>query len=134
MSKFLVAAVAASVPFFAPTAAFAQSMAPGAELFGQQVRVAAANGDVNTLSFQPDGTVYISSTNGQSAQGNWSVQNNNMCITMGTARECWQYRGPFRAQQALSMVSDCGATTQWTALGVNQPPQQPVQRRAGERG
>ncbi len=133
MSKYFVAVAAASIPFFAPSAAFAQDMAPGAELHGQQVQVAAANGDVNTLTFQPDGTVYISSTNGQSAQGNWAVQNNNMCITMGAARECWQYRGPFRAQQALSMVSDCGATTQWTAMGVNQP-QAPVQRRAGERG
>jgi hypothetical protein len=33
----------------------------------------------------------------------------------------------------MQMVSDCGATTSWTAMGVNQP-QQPVQRRAGERG
>ena len=133
MKKFLVAAGAASIPFLAPSAAFAQDMVPGAELYGQQVQVAAANGDVNTLTFQPDGQVFINSTNGQSAQGTWSVVNNNMCITMGAARECWTYRGPFRAQEALSMVSDCGATTQWTALGVNQP-QPPVQRRAGERG
>lgn len=133
MSKFVVAAAAASIGFFAPSAASAQSMMPGAELYGQQVQVTAANGDVNTLSFQQDGTVYISSTNGQSAQGNWSIVNNNMCITAGGARECWAYRAPFQAQRAMQMISDCGATTSWTAMGVNQP-QQPVQRRAGERG
>jgi hypothetical protein len=133
MKKLFVAAAAASIPFLAPTAASAQSMMPGSELYGQQVQVASANGEVNTLSFQQDGTVYISSTNGQSARGNWSAQNGNMCITMGAARECWAYNAPFRAQQALRMVSDCGAETQWTAMGVNQP-QQPVQRRAGERG
>jgi hypothetical protein len=133
MRRIIVAVAAVATPFLAPAVASAQSMQPGAELNGQQVQVAAANGDVNTLSFQPDGTVYISSTNGQSAQGNWSVVNNNMCITAGGARECWQYRAPFRAQQAMQMVSDCGATTSWTAMGVNQP-QQPVQRRAGERG
>lgn len=133
MRKMFVAAAAAAIPFLAPSAASAQSMQPGAELHGQQVQVAATNGDVNTLSFQPDGTVYISSTNGQSAQGNWAVQNNNICITAGAGRECWPYRAPFQAQRAMQMVSDCGATTSWTALGVNQP-QQPVQRRAGERG
>lgn len=133
MRRYVLAAAAAAIPFLAPSAASAQSMQPGAELHGQQVQVAAANGDVNTLSFQPDGTVYISSTNGQSAQGNWSIVNNNMCITAGGARECWAYRAPFQAQQAMQMVSDCGATTSWTAMGVNQP-QQPVQRRAGERG
>lgn len=134
MSKFVVAAAVAAIPLLAPSAAFAQQWGPGSELHGQQVQVAAANGDVNTLTFQPDGSLFISSTNGQSAQGNWSVQNNNLCVTVGANRECWAYRGPMQAQRAMTMVSDCGASTQWTALGVNQPPQQPVQRRAGERG
>jgi hypothetical protein len=76
--------------------------------------------------------VHITSTNGQSAHGRWYVQDSSMCIAVGSGRECWQYRSPFQAQQAMTMVSDCGATTRWTALGTNRP--QPVQRRAGERG
>jgi hypothetical protein len=131
MRKILTVFAVAGVPVavMAPTAAAAQ---PGAELNGQQVQVVAANGETNTLSFQPDGQVYISSTNGQSAQGTWSVQGQSMCISAGGRRECWPYRSAFRAQQPMTMVSDCGATTQWTALGVNQPA--PTQQRAGERG
>lgn len=131
MSKKLTALAigGATLAAMAPTAASAQQ--PGSELFGQQVQVLAANGESNTLSFQPDGQVFVSSTNGQSAQGTWSVQGSNMCISVASARECWPYRAAFRAQQPMTMVSDCGATTQWTALGVNQPP---VQQRAGERG
>lgn len=129
-----VAAAAASIAFMVPAVASAQQMAPGAELYGQQVQVMAANGDTNTLMFQPDGTVHITSTNGQSAHGRWYVEGSSMCIAAGSARECWQYRAPFQAGQPLTLVSDCGATTRWTAMGVNQPPMQPVQQRAGERG
>lgn len=132
MSKLLTAA-ATAIAFMLPATAAAQQMAPGAELIGQQVRVMAANGDTNNLTFQSDGTVHITSTNGQSAHGRWYAQGSSMCIAAGSATECWQYSTPFQAGQAMTMVSDCGATTNWTALGVNQPPQ-PVQRRAGERG
>jgi len=134
MRKMITAAATAVVSGFMmmPAAASAQSMQPGSELYGQQVQVVAANGDTNTLTFQQGGDLMISSTNGQSARGTWNVQNGNMCIALGATRECWPYRAAFQAQQPMTMVSDCGATTQWTALGVNQPP--PVQRRAGERG
>ena len=134
-SAFLVPAAAAVglFAFMAPSAAQAQTMATGAEIYGQQVQVAAANGDINTLTFQQDGLVRISSTNGQSAIGRWMVQNGQMCISVASgARECWAYQNPFQAQQAVTMVSDCGATTRWTALNTN--PLQPTQRRAGERG
>jgi hypothetical protein len=133
MRKILTPAAGAAAAFFmlSPATAAAQQLPPGAELHGQQVQVLAANGETNTLTFQPDGSLYISSTNGQSAQGNWSVQGNQMCVSVGAARECFPYRAAFRAQQPVSMVSDCGASSQWTALGVNEPP---VQRRAGERG
>lgn len=133
MRKYVLAA-AGTAAFFgmaAPAAAAAQPMQPGAELYNQQVQVLAANGETNTLTFQQDGSLNISSTNGQSAQGNWAVQGQNLCVSMASSRECWPYRSAFQAQQPMTMVSDCGATTQWTALGVNQPP---VQQRAGERG
>ena len=126
-----VAAAAGVLAFVAPGAAFAQSWAPGAELYNQQVQVASTNGDVNTLTFGQDGSLQIVSSNGASAQGQWMVQGNQLCVMVGSARECWGYRTPFQASRAVSMTSDCGATTQWTALGTNQPP---VQNRAGERG
>jgi hypothetical protein len=134
-SKILLPAAAAVglFAFMAPSTAQAQTVLTGAELYGQQVQVAADNGDINTLTFQQDGLVRISSTNGQSAIGRWFVQNNQMCISVASgARECWGYQSPFQAQQAVTMISDCGATTRWTALNTN--PLQPTQRRAGERG
>ena len=134
-SKILLPAAAAVglFAFMAPASAQAQTVVTGAELYGQQVQVAADNGDINTLTFQQDGLVRISSTNGQSAIGRWFVQNNQMCISVASgARECWAYQSPFQAQQAVTMISDCGATTRWTALNTN--PLQPTQRRAGERG
>ena len=131
----LVPAVAAAGLFalMAPTAAQAQTVPTGAEIYGQQVQVSAANGDINTLTFQQDGLVRISSTNGQSAIGRWFAQNGQLCISAANgARECWAYQSPFQAQQAVTMISDCGSTTRWTALNTNQ--QVPTQRRAGERG
>lgn len=134
MSKFVIAAVAAAgFVALAPSTASAQNMmAPGAELYGQQVQVLAGNGETNSLYFSPDGTVQLSSMNGQSATGNWYVQNNMLCISASGARECWPYRAAFQARQPVTLVSDCGATSQWTAMNVNM--QQPMQRRAGERG
>jgi len=139
MRKILVAAAiggAALVATAAPSVAAAQSMSPtGAELYGHAVRVAMADGNSNTLYFQQDGTVRIGSAAGQElAQGRWFVQNQMLCMEAGAGvRECWPYRAAFEAQRAVNLTSDCGVTSQWTALSTNaqQPPQQ---RRAGERG
>lgn len=112
------------------------AMPMGSELYGHTVRVDLPGGVVNDLMFHQDGTVMISSpSGGANAQGRWFVQNQMMCIELGSgARECWQYRGPFQAQQAVTMTSDCGVTSRWTAMSTNRPPAQPMQQRSGERG
>ena len=47
----------AAVLAAAPSSAFAQTWQPGAELWGQPVRVTWANGVSNTLYFDQNGTV-----------------------------------------------------------------------------
>lgn len=137
MSKKFVAAAltGAALMTLAPSSAAAQAMPSGAEL--QEVRVDMANGAMNTLQFQPDGTVRILSSSGMEvAQGRWFVQNQMLCLELGpNARECWPYRAAFQAYQAATLTSDCGATSQWTALSTRQAaPPPPEPRRAGERG
>ncbi len=138
MRKSMAAAVggAALLVAVTPAAASAQMMSPtGAELYGNAVRVVMADGNSNTLYFQQDGVVRIGSAAGQElATGRWFVQNQNLCMEAGAGvRECWPYRMMFEAQRPVSLTSDCGVTSQWTALSTN-PVQQPSQRRAGERG
>ena len=137
MRKNLVAATfggAALMAVAAPSAASAQSMMTptGAEIVGHPVRVAFANGATNTLYFDPSGTVRIAGAAGEElAQGRWFVQNQMMCVEAGAgARECWPYRAAFQSQRPVTLTSDCGATSQWTALSTNEP----APRRAGERG
>jgi len=117
----------------APSAAFAQTWQPGAELWGQTVRVTWANGLSNTLYFDQNGTVRIAGPDGmQVTQGTWTADGSRICVSLANgARECWPYSTAFMAQQPVTLTSDCGSTSQWTALSVNQPP---TQRRAGERG
>jgi hypothetical protein len=133
MRKNLVAAIVGGASLAVAVPAAAQSWTPGAEIAGHSVRVGFANGATNTLYFDPNGTVRIAGGDGMElAQGRWFVQNNNLCIEAGAGlRECWAYQTPFQAQRAVTLTSDCGSTSQWTALSTNQPP---TQRRAGERG
>lgn len=135
MRKNLVAATlggAALMAVAAPSAAAAQSIPTGAEIAGHPVRVSFANGATNTLYFDPSGTVRIASAAGEElAVGRWFVQNQMMCVEGGAGlRECWPYRAAFQAQRPVTLTSDCGATSQWTALSTNEP----APRRAGERG
>lgn len=135
MRKNLIAAAlggVALVTFAAPSSAAAQAPT-GAEL--QEMRVQMPDGAMNLLYFQPDGTVRIaSSTGAEVAQGRWFVQNQMLCLELGpNARECWPYQEVFEAMKAVNLTSDCGATSQWTALSTRQ--QAPVQMPApGERG
>jgi len=136
MRKNLVAAFiggTAMMAVAAPSAAAAQSMAPtGAEIAGHPVRVAFSNGASNTLYFDPSGSVRISGAAGEDLTvGRWFVQNQMMCVEAGAGlRECWPYQAAFQAQRTVTLTSDCGATSQWTALSTNEP----APRRAGERG
>jgi hypothetical protein len=103
----------------------------GAELRGATAQVEFANGVVNNVNFHPDGTATIQGPSGPSVNANWFVQGQQLCLQTGTGRECWPYRMHFQAGQPLTLTSDCGATSQWTALSTQQPTVVP---RSGERG
>ena len=136
MRKILLtlAVSGAAVLAVAPSSASAQTWQPGAELWGQPVRVTWANGVSNTLYFEQNGVVRIAGPDGtEVTQGTWTAANNQICVSLANgARECWPYNMAFVAQQPVTLTSTCGSTSQWTALSTNQPP--PTQRRAGERG
>jgi len=108
-------------------------MPTGSELAGHAVRVETPTG-WNTLYFEQNGMLRIAAPSGSEvAQGRWFVQNQMMCLELSTgARECVPYQQAFQASRTVSLTSDCGSTSQWTALSVNQPMAPP--RRAGERG
>jgi len=137
MRRMMFAAVVGSAAMMAAAPAAAQdmgmAMANGSEITNQSVQVQMSDGAVHTLQFGPSGTVNIVTSTGQTIPANWFVQNQTLCLQTAAARECVPYRNAFQAQQAVTLTSDCGATSTWTALGTNQM-QMPTQRRAGERG
>ena len=92
----------------------------GSELYGPGVTVRAEiQGDTNTLTFRPDGTVsnLVHSTN-QTVQGHWWVANNQLCIHwQGASRnECWPYPRALQAGQTVTLTSNRGNTTRITML------------------
>lgn len=117
---------------FAPlSAAAAQAVwVPGTEITGHAVQVD-TNGVMNTVYFDPGGSARIVSASGREVQGNWSVQNQQLCLNAGGTQECWPYTQAFRAGQPVTLTSSCQATSNWTALSTAQPP---MQQRSGERG
>ena len=127
------------VSAFAATGASAQSMmgAPnGSEITGHSVQID-TNGARNTVFFDPGGTARITTPGGTQVQGNWFVQNQQLCLTTGSARECWPYQAAFQTGQPVALTSDCSATSNWTALSTAQPqmpPMEPPPERKGERG
>ena len=108
--------------------ATAQTMPDGSELRGATVQVELADGVVNTVTFNPDGTASIQGRT-QTVPGRWWVENQRLCLEAGGERECWPYNSAFQNGQMLVLTSDCAATSRWTALSTA-----PVQRRRGERG
>ena len=141
MRNKLVAAVLGSAALVAaaPSTASAQTgmmMTPtGAELQGHAVRVETPTG-WNTLYFEPNGALRIAAPSGNEvARGRWFVQDQTMCLALESgARECVPYQRAFQASQPVSLISDCGTASQWTALSVNQMAPPPEPRRRGERG
>lgn len=104
----------------------------GAELRGASVQVQFADGIVNTVQFNPDGTATITGRSGRVVNGNWFVEGQRLCLQAAGQRECWPYQMAFRTGQPVTLTSDCAATSTWTALSTQQPP--PMQRPSGERG
>ncbi|HET9426894.1 MAG TPA: hypothetical protein VFO69_00900 [Allosphingosinicella sp.] len=135
MRKFRFAAGAAGALFISVIASGSASAQtadwpPGAELRGAAAQVEFADGVVNNVNFNPDGTATITGPGGSTANANWFVQGQQLCLQTGTGRECWPYQMAFQTGQSLTLTSDCGSTSRWTALSTQQPPV----RRSGERG
>ena len=121
ISSFVRGITAVSAAVLA-TAAMAQAQQPMAEVIGQPIRVT-TNGVTNTLYFDANGTVRIITPNSNVVQGTWTMSQGNLCVTAGSAQECWPYNAPFQLQQPVTFTSSCSATSTWLAQTTNNPSQ-----------
>ena len=110
-----------------PSAVLAQAL--GSEIVGQPVQVT-TNGVTNTVYLDPGGSARIITPGGNTVPGTWTAANGQLCLSNGTAQECWPYASPFQAGQPQTLTSSCNSTSTWLAQNTNQPA--PVER--GERG
>ncbi len=128
---FTAAAAGLCATALLPSAAAAQTGAPtGAEITGHAVQVE-TSGTVNTVQFNPGGTARIVGQNGREVQGQWFVQNQQLCLSAAGGQECWPYQQAFQAGQPVSLTSTCAVTSTWTPLSTA-PTAPPA--RSGERG
>ncbi len=115
-----------------PGAAFAQ--ATGAEIVGQPVQVT-TSGVTNTVYLDAGGTARLVTPGGNIVPGTWTAANGQLCLSNGTAQECWPYTAPFQAGQPVTLTSSCSATSTWLASATNTPPPPPPAKgQRGERG
>jgi hypothetical protein len=112
-----------------PSAALAQ--ATGAEIIGQPIQVT-TNGVTNTVYLDAGGAARIATPGGNVVPGTWTAANGQLCLSNGSAQECWPYNAPFQAGQPVTLTSSCNATSTWLASATNSPP--PAQGQRGERG
>jgi hypothetical protein len=131
-SGFLVRAVAAlTVMTAVPGIAFAQSAwVPGSEVVGQPIQVT-TNGTTNTVYLDQGGAARMVTPGGNTVPGTWQAANGQLCLSNGSAQECWPYNGPFQAGQPQTLTSSCNSTSTWLAQATNQAP---AQGQRGERG
>ena len=106
----------------APIAAASAQWVPGAEITGQSIQVE-TNGVVNTINFDPGGVARITTPAGRQVLARWTVANQMLCLESGAnVQECWPYRSPFQAGQAVTLTSSANVTSHWVPNAVNQPP------------
>jgi hypothetical protein len=133
MNSRIAARVAAGLALVAllPGTALAQAAwTPGSELVGQPIQVT-TNGVTNTVTLSPGGQAAIGTASGRVVNATWTAANGQMCLSNGSAQECWPYVSPLQAGQPVTVTSSCNATSTWLAASTNAPPP-PAQR--GERG
>jgi hypothetical protein len=111
-----------------PGVAFAQA---ATEIIGQPIQVT-TNGVTNTVYLDAGGTARIMTPGGNTVPGTWTAANSQLCLSNGSAQECWPYTAPFQAGQAVTLTSSCNATSSWLAASTNGPP--PPAGQKGERG
>jgi hypothetical protein len=112
-----------------PGAAFAQA---ATEIIGQPIQVT-TNGVINTVYLDAGGTARIMTPGGNTVPGTWTAANGQLCLSNGTAQECFPYTAPFQPRQAVTLTSSCGQNSTWLAASTNAPPPPPSGQR-GERG
>ena len=108
-----------------PGVAFAQALAPAAEIIGQPLQVT-TNGVTNTVYLDAGGSARIMTPAGNTVPGTWTAANGQLCLNNGTAQECWPYAAPFQANQPVTLTSSCNASSTWLAQATNSPA--PVER------
>jgi hypothetical protein len=111
-----------------PGAAFAQA---ATEIIGQPIQVT-TNGVTNTVYLDAGGTARIMTPGGNTVPGTWTAANSQLCLSNGSAQECWPYTAPFQAGQPVTLTSSCNSTSSWLAASTNGPP--PPAGQKGERG
>jgi len=111
-----------------PGVAFAQA---ATEIIGQPIQVT-TNGVTNTVYLDTGGTARIMTPGGNTVPGTWTAANSQLCLSNGSAQECWPYTAPFQAGQPVTLTSSCNATSSWLAASTNGPP--PPAGQKGERG
>ena len=94
---------------------------PGSEIVGQPVEVT-TNGVTNTIYLDQTGAARFLTPGGSAVPGKWTAANGQLCLSNGTAQECWPYRSPFQAGQAVTLTSSCNATSTWLATSTNASP------------
>ena len=123
------AAAALTLTTTMPGVAFAQA---ATEVIGQPIQVT-TNGVTNTVYLDAGGNARIMTPAGNMVPGTWTAANNQLCLSNGSAQECWPYTAPFQAGQAVTLTSSCNSTSTWLAASTNGPPP-PAGRQKGERG
>jgi hypothetical protein len=111
-----------------PGIAFAQA---ATEIIGQPIQVT-TNGVTNTVYLDAGGTARIMTPAGNTVPGTWTAANSQLCLSNGSAQECWPYTAPFQAGQPVTLTSSCNSTSTWLAASTNGPP--PPAGQKGERG
>lgn len=101
----LLSACSTLVP---PSSVSPVTMAPGAELIGQTVRLETAGGQVSNLHFAGNGVVHAQFGE-QQVTGNWVANDSRLCFAWtGAPRECWPYTAPFPRGETVTLTSDRG--------------------------
>src|SRR4051812_42805396 len=116
----IILAAAAVAP--ASVVAAQAGWVPGSEIAGQTVQVQ-ANGVMNTIAFNADGTASITTPGGTTVPGTWSAANSQLCLSANGGQECWPYSRPFQAGQQIALTSSCQQLTTFTPQGTNAPVQ-----------
>jgi len=130
----IVVHAAAALTSFVALAGSASAQAgwtPASEVIGQPIQVT-TNGVTNTVYLDQGGAARMMTPGGNTVPGTWTAANGQLCLSNGTAQECWPYAGPFQAGHAVTLTSSCNSTSTWLAASTNMPPPPPAQK--GERG